>query len=134
MKKLFCLGLLLASLAGCTVKNAHIYPQHVRDKYLITTGDIDQPYESLGLIQITKVGVTFFGFIDILDANLQGMFQEALLIELEKAGADGIINMHFHEVQHTTATRIFFLFLPFIPLPNSVEVTGELIKFKTAES
>ncbi len=130
MKKLFCLGLLLTSLAGCTVKNTYMYPQHVRDKYLITSGDIDQPYESLGLIQVTKVGATLFGFIDVLDANLQGMFGEALLIELEKAGADGIINLHFHETQHTTATRIAFLFLPFIPLPNSVEVTGELIKFK----
>ncbi len=38
--------------------------------------------------------------------------------------------MRFTETQYTTATKILFLLPPFflIPLPTSVELTGELIK------
>ncbi|MEE2961590.1 MAG: hypothetical protein VYA34_12675 [Myxococcota bacterium] len=132
MNKLSALALALVMLAACSVQNAYVYPESVQKKWMITTGDVDRPYDSLGFIQLTKTGATLFGFWDVLDADLKGLFEQDLLKEIEKAGADGIINMHFHEIQYTKATRIFFAFpLFFIPLPRAVVVTGELVKFKT---
>lgn len=130
-KKQLVLSFLLVTLMGCSVKNAYMYPQAIQNKYVITTGDIDEPYESLGYIQITKTGATLFGYVDVLDANLQGIFEDALLDEIEGAGADGIINLHFHETQYTPLTRALFAFpLFFVPLPNIVEISGELVKLK----
>ena len=108
MKKIIGLGLALAMLAACSVQNAYVYPENVKQKYVITTGDVDQPYDSLGYIQVTKTGATLFGFVDILDADLEGLFEQDLLDEIEKAGADGLVNMHFHETQYTDATRTLF--------------------------
>ena len=131
MKKVINLLLLALTFSACTAQNAYIYPESIQKKYVITTGDITQPYESLGYIQLSKGGVTLFGFVDLNDADLQGMFEEVLIDEINKAGANGIINLRFHEVQYTTATRVLFAsLLFFVPLPNVVEVTGELIKTK----
>ena len=67
-----------------------------------------------------------------MDADLQKMFGELLISEIEKAGADGIVNLDFKETQHPTATKIFFAIFFFIPLPTSVEITGEFVEFTDA--
>ena len=132
MKNLLIIFVLAGALSACSVQNAYVYPESIQKKYVITTGDIGQAYDSLGYIQISKAGVTLFGFWDLNDATLQGMFEEVLIDEINKAGASGIINLRFHEVQYTTATRVLFsTLLFFIPLPNRVEVTGELVKLKS---
>ena len=130
MKNIILLGLILTLLSACSVQNMYAYPEDVQSKYVITTGDTDRPYESLGYIQITKTGATLFGFLDVNDADLEGMFSEALVTEIDKAGADGVINLHFHETQYTTTTRSIFAVLFVIPLPRAVTVTAELVKFK----
>ena len=130
MKHMILAGLCLSLLSACSVQNMYAYPEDVQNKYVITTGDTDRSYESLGYIQITKTGATLFGFWDVNDADLEGMFSEALLTEIDKAGADGVINLHFHETQYTDTTRSIFAVLFVIPLPRSVTVTAELVKFK----
>jgi len=120
-------------LCGCSVTNSYLLPEEIKERYVITTGDIDQSYESLGFIQISKKGLTVFGFKDLGAANLEGMFQETLIEEIEKAGADGIINLHFHEFQYNKLTRSIFAVLFILPLPNSVEISGELIKIQDGD-
>lgn len=134
MRKLLLIlgwGLIIATiLPACTAQNAYVYPAQVKEQYLITTGDTNRPYQSLGYLQITRKGALLFGFASVVDADLQKMFSELLLQEIRRAGADGIINLRFHETQYTTATKVLFAFpFFFVPLPTSVEITGELIKF-----
>ena len=130
MQKIIGLGLLIVLLSACSVQNVYTYPEDVQERYFITTGDTDRPYDSLGYIQVSKTGITLFGFWDINDADLKGMFEEALLEEIDKAGADGVINMHFNEIQYTDTTRTHFAAMVLIPLPRVVTVTAELVKFK----
>jgi hypothetical protein len=113
------------------VKSAYVHPRPVQDRYLITMGDTDRPYESLGYLQLTRKGADLFGFLPIVDADLRGLFGKELVRELERSGADGIINVQFHERQWTTAERVLFALPPLflIPLPTRVELTGELIRF-----
>jgi hypothetical protein len=117
-------------VAGCTVRNAYVFPPHVQKRYRITGGDVQRSYRSLGQIQITRKGANLFGFVSVVDADLEKMFGEILIREMQARGADGIINMRFHETQHTVATKLLFAFpLFFVPLPTKVELTGELIRF-----
>lgn len=120
---------LLAS--ACTAKSAYVQPKQVSDRYLITMGDTDAPYESLGYLQLTRKGADLFGFIPIVDADLHRLFGKELLEEMAKRGADGIINVRFKERQWTTGERILFALPPMflVPLPTRVELTGELIRF-----
>jgi hypothetical protein len=126
------LALLALVAAGCTAQNAYIYPPAVQQRYLITMGDAQRPYQSMGYIQITRRGAYMAGFIPVVDADMQKMFGEILIGEIQKAGADGIINLHFYETQYTPATRAIFVLFFFIPLPTVVEVSGELIRFVDA--
>ena len=118
---------------GCTARSHYVYPTPVKDRFLITTGDIDRPYVSLGYLQLTRKGADFFGFISVVDANLEALFGRELISELERAGAHGIINVRFHERQWTTAQRIPFVLLFFIPLPTQVELSGEMIRFQAPQ-
>ena len=121
----------LATLSACSVKSAYVHPRAVQDRYLITMGDTDRPYESLGYVQLTRKGADLFGFIPLVDADLKELFGKQLISELERSGADGIINLQFHERQWTTAQRVLFALPPLFlfPLPTRVELTGELIRF-----
>ena len=125
----------LASVLGaCTAKSAHIQKPQTQSRYLITMGDTERPYESLGYLQMTRKGADMLGWLSVVDADLDKMMGDELLGELERAGADGIINLRFKEHQWTTAERLIFLVPPmiFIPLPTRVEITGELIRFSGA--
>jgi hypothetical protein len=125
----------VASFASaCSVSNAYVYPREVQERYLITAGDTSKPHLSRGYIQISRSGANLFGFASLVDADLQTLFGELVVPELEKAGADGIINMQFEERQYTLGTKILFAIPPFcfIPLPTHVQLTGELVSFKNA--
>ena len=121
----------LGLFAGCTAGNLYMYPPEITEHYLITMGESPRPYVSKGFVQITAKGANIAGFISVVDADLQKMFGELLVPEIEKAGADGIVNLDFKETQHPTATKVLFAILFFIPLPTSVEITGELIEFES---
>lgn len=122
--------LIMLSFSGCATTNAVLLSDEVKTNYVVTSGDIDRPYKSLGFVQITKKGLTIFGFVDLKGADLEGMFQDTLVTEIKEHGADGIINLHFHEIQYNNLTRSVFAVLFMFPLPNRVEVTGELVKFE----
>jgi hypothetical protein len=129
MRFLIVAAALAACLAGCTATSVYVYPQRVQERYLITTGDSDRPYRSMGYIQITKKGADILGFIPIVSADLEAMFGDELLHELERTGADGIINVRFYERQWTPLQRIGFLLTVVVWVPTYVELTGELIQF-----
>ena len=120
-----------AVLSGCTAGNIYMYPPELTEHYLITMGESPRPYVSKGFVQITARGANLVGFFPVVDADLQKMFGELLIPEIEKAGADGIVNLNFKELQHPTGTKVFFAILFFIPLPTSVEITGELVEFES---
>ena len=121
---------ILAS-GACTARSAYVQTPAVQQRYLITMGDTNRPYQSLGYLQLTRKGADLFGFISIVDADIGKLFGEELLGELQARGADGIINVRFHERQWTTAERVLFALPPMFlfPLPTRVELTGEMIRF-----
>lgn len=125
--------IVLAALAttACTARSAYVQSPSVQNRYLITMGDTARPYESLGYLQLTRKGADLFGFISIVDADVQKLFGEELIAELAKRGADGIINVRFRERQWTTAERVLFALPPLFlfPMPTKVELSGELIRF-----
>lgn len=129
MRSLIVAAALVAFTAGCTATSVYTYPAQVGERYLITTGDSDRPYRSMGYIQITKKGADILGFIPLVAADLEAMFGEELIRELEQAGADGIINVRFFERQWTPLQRIGFLLSVVVWVPTYVELTGELIQF-----
>lgn len=122
-------ALLLGS--ACTAKSAHVQKPQVQQRYLITMGDTDRPYQSLGYLQMTRKGADILGWVSVVDADLDKMLGDELIRELERRGADGIINLRFKERQWTTGERLLFLIPPMIliPLPTRVEITGELVRF-----
>ncbi len=124
--------LTLVLFGGCTVGNIYMYTPEIRENYLITMGESPKPYESRGFLQITAKGANLAGFFPVVEADLEKMFGDLLIREIEKAGADGIVNLDFKELQHPTAVKAIFVVLFFIPLPTSVEITGELVKFNEA--
>jgi hypothetical protein len=129
MRSLIIAAALIASTTGCTAVSVYTHPQSVQERYLITTGDTDRPYQSLGYVQITQKGADILGFLPIVSANLRSVFGDALIREIERSGADGIVNVHFYERQWTPAQRIGFLLSVVVWVPTYVELTGELIKF-----
>jgi hypothetical protein len=120
----------LASACG-SARSAYVQPPHVQNRYLITMGDTGRPYESLGYLQLTRKGADIFGFISVVDADIKKLFGDELIRELSKYGADGIINVRFHERQWTTPERVLFALPPFFlfPLPTKVELSGEMIRW-----
>jgi hypothetical protein len=132
MRQLTLIAALFAT--ACTARSAYVHSPQVQQRYLITMGDIDRPYESLGYLQLTRKGADAFGFLSIVDADLRELFGRELIDELSKRGADGIINVTFHERQWTIAERVLFALPPFFlfPLPTRVELSGELIRFVAA--
>ena len=130
MTRLVLIALFVTTTA-CTARSAYVQPQKVQNRYLITMGDTARPYESLGYLQLTRKGADLFGFFSIVDADIKKLFGDELIRELEKRGADGIINLRFHERQWTTAERVLFALPPLFlfPMPTRVELSGELIRW-----
>jgi len=131
MSRFILIAALAITATACTARSAYVQPPKVQNRYLITMGDTSRPYESLGYLQLTRKGADLFGFISIVDADVQKLFGDVLIRELEKRHADGIINLRFHERQWTTAERVLFALPPLFlfPMPTRVELSGELIRW-----
>jgi hypothetical protein len=131
MSRIMLFAAIAAMATACTAKSAYVQPPQVQNRYLITVGDTSRPYESLGYLQMTRKGADLFGFLSIVDADLQKLFGDELVAELGKRKADGIINVRFRERQWTTAERVLFALPPMFlfPLPTKVELSGELIRW-----
>lgn len=123
---------LLAPMGGCTVVNTATIPPPnpaVRQPF-VTLGDITTPYESLGLVQVTRKGVLLFGFLDPVGTDIQQGFNDVLVPLIRERGADGMINVRFHQTQYLLPTRIIFAVLFIFPLPTNVTITGEIVRLR----
>ena len=76
--------LCLLSSTGCTVVNTVTLPNPAPGDVFVTSGDIAQPHEVLGLIQVQRSGVLLFGLIDVVGTDLEAGFKEALMPEVKK--------------------------------------------------
>ena len=132
MKRISILLALFATLGlgGCTVIDTVTLPSdRSGDEIFVSAGDIPEPYESLGMIQVTRSGLLLFGFVDPVGTDLEAGFKETLVPEIERLGGDGAINARFHMTQYTPITRALFAFpFFFVPLPSEVTISAEVVK------
>jgi hypothetical protein len=116
--------------SGCTAVNqARLPSQNGPGQVFITQESVEGPYESLGVIQLTRRGVILFGWGDIVGTDLEQAIEE-IRPQIRKAGADGMMNMRILQTQYTTTARVFGAIFFFAPLAAEVTITGELVKLK----
>jgi uncharacterized protein YbjQ (UPF0145 family) len=120
--------LLLAPLLGCTAVNTAYLPQGGRNEIFVTTGDVKEPYTSLGIIQATRKGARVIGVIDVGSTDLQAGIND-LVSEARAMGGDAVINLKYEQSQITPGCSILGAILFFLPVPTQVNVRGEVIRF-----
>ena len=127
-RSMFPLAIILL-IAGCTAVNTVNLAGRVGENrdIVVTTGGVDQPYRSIGIIQITRTGSWLLGFIPLLPADLDNAFRETLADEATHYGADAVINVNFYELQYPLLLKIVLVF-SVISL-QYVVVTGEMVEF-----
>jgi hypothetical protein len=126
--------LLLLGLSACTaVSFAPLPTQKAQGQIFVSAAGLTQPYESVGIVQVTRRGVLLFGFADPAGTDLQAAVSE-VEGQVRRSGADGLINTKVEQTPYTTAARIFGLIFFFAPLPSEVTITGELVRLQRAPS
>jgi hypothetical protein len=125
------LALSLAALTGCTVINTASVPSDRSGQDIfVTAGDIPEPYESLGMVQVTRSGVMLFGFVDVVGTDIQAGLNEVLIPQVREMGGDGAINVRFRQTQYLPVHQVLGAIFFFAPLPTSVTVTAEVVKLR----
>ena len=119
----------LGALAGCTAIDVTALPTGRPGEPFITQESVKEPYDSLGIVQITRRGPLLFGFADPAGTDLVAAVGE-LIPEIRRAGADGAMNVRFEMTQYNLASRLAGILLFFAPFPAEVTVTGELVRLK----
>ena len=128
MKKMMLIT--AVALTGCTAVDYAALPRQSQiGDVFITQGSISEPYDSVGIVQITRRGVRAFGFADPAGTDLTAATNE-LAPEIRKFSADGVINARFDASPMTLGAKIVGLIFFFAPLPTEVTVTGELVRLK----
>lgn len=122
-------GLVVLS-TGCSAVNIATLPSDRSGKEIfLSAGDIPEPHETLGVIQVRRSGLLLFGFWDVVHTDIQYGLERVLIPEIEAMGGDGAINVRFHQTQYLTVTKALFAFpFFFIPLPSEVVITAEVVK------
>jgi hypothetical protein len=124
---------LLWGLSACTAVNYTALPtQAAQGQIFITAQGLTEPYESVGIVQITRRGVLVFGFADPAGTDLATAVNE-VEGQVRRAGADGLINTRVEQTNYTTLARIFGLIFFFAPLPAEVTITGELVRLRRGQ-
>lgn len=118
----------LLALAGCTAVNTATLPQGRNDVY-VTTGDVKEPYRSLGIVQATRKGPIVFGFWDAAGTDVQSGIND-LVQEARGMKGDAVINVRFEQTQYNTAARLLGVLFFFVPLPSEVTVRGEVVRLE----
>jgi len=122
-----------ACATACTTISMATLPPAVpgQKPVLVTTGDAGRPYQSLGLVQVYRAGYTFGWFAVPGDVNLNDVMRDYFIAEAARRGADAVIHVRFHEDQYTPGLRTIMTIPPliFVPLPTSVTISGELVRF-----
>jgi hypothetical protein len=121
----------LAATTGCTMVDKVSLPSVPGTKEVfVTAGDIREPHDVLGVVQVSRSGPLLFGNIDVVGTDLESGFKEVLLPEVKKMQGDGVVRVRYHMTQYTPFARIagalFFIF----PLPSNVTITGQVVKLK----
>ncbi len=108
-------------LVGCGSVQSIRLPE--TDDMLVTSEDIDLPYEPIGMINPYRVGFYLFGVVDInspaSDELLIDLLNKQLIAEARKLGADGIITVRY-SLDHPN----------FFNWSTESRATGTAIKFK----
>jgi len=121
--------LIFTLIAGCTA----VTTVNVGGKIgpmkdiIVTTGDIDRPYHSIGFTQISRTGLWLLGYIEIMPARLDDAIAETLADEAQHYGADAVINVMFYEIQYPPLLKLLSIFA--ILSPQYAMVTGEMVEF-----
>ncbi len=93
------------------------------DDMLVTSEDIDLPYEPIGMINAYRIGFYLFGVVDINSPDseelLMDLLKKQLIAEARKLGADGIITVRY-SLDHPS----------FFNWDTESRATGTAIKFK----
>jgi hypothetical protein len=128
------LFLLCFSLAGCTVVHTVQLPSDRSGKEVfVTAGDIPEPHDVVGQIQVTRSGVLLFGFADVVGTDLETGFKEVLLPEIKNLGGDGAVRARWHMTQYTTIAKVVGAIFFFFPLPSTVTITAQVVKLRRGE-
>jgi len=118
----------LGAGSGCTAVNYAKLPQaRTPGELLITQEALTEPYESKGVLQLTRKGPILFGFADVAGTDLETAVAE-LGPQIRARGADGLVNVRVEQTQYTTFRRIVAILHFFAPLPSEVTINGELVK------
>ncbi len=131
MKKSMVLFLSLALLltVSCTATNTVSLSRLEAGggDILITTGTPDRAYRSIAITQVSVTGMWLFGYVSLMDAELDEAVREELTLEASKQGADAVINIQFYQIQYPPLLKILSIFA--ILSPQYAFVTGELVEF-----
>ena len=119
MKRVLSAAVCAAALAGCTMVNSVALPARgASTEPFVTSGDISEPHEVLGLVQVTRSGVLLFGNFDVIGTDLEAGFKQALLPAIKEAGGDGAVRVRYQMTQYTPAARVLGAILFIFPLPS----------------
>ena len=122
------LPLTLLASTGCTSVQYVAFPKHTAPGTIFFTAEAPKaPYESVGLIQLTRKGARVFGFADPVGTDLESAMKE-LTPQIQTSGADGIANVRMHATPFTTGEEILGAIFFFMPLGSQVTITGELVR------
>jgi len=123
----------LLLLSGCTASTFARFPAPDPTRPFVTAEGLPAgtPYDSVGLVQVTRRGVLVFGFADPAGTEVDGALVD-LELEARKVGADGVVNARVVKQPWTLAERITGAVLFFMPLPSEVTLTGELVRLRKA--
>lgn len=125
----YAVSALVAS--ACTaVSYAPLPVQRGQGQIFVSAEGLQEPYESVGIVQVTRRGVLLFGFADPAGTDLQAAVGE-VESQVRRAGADGVINTKVQQTNYTTLARIFGAIFFFAPLPAEVTITGELVRLRS---
>lgn len=120
----------LFALSACTVVDTVVLPSEPGKAFFVTAGDIQEPHDNLGLVQITKAGVLLFGNIDVVGTDLEAGFNDVLIPKVKEMGGDGVVRVRYHMTQYTPWARIIGAIFFFAPLPSTVTITGQVVKLR----
>ncbi|MBE2248443.1 MAG: hypothetical protein IAE78_02765 [Myxococcus sp.] len=122
--------LVLLALSACTaVSYAPLPSQRAQGQIFVSAEGLKEPYESVGIVQVTRRGVLLFGFADPAGTDLAAAVSD-VEGQVRRAGADGVINTRVEQTNYTTAARIAGAIFFFAPLPAEVTITGELVRLR----
>ena len=131
MTRTILLSLAVIAASGCTVVNTVTMPAEPGGKdFFVTAGDIKEPHDVLGAIQVTRTGVLLLGNFDIIGTDLETGFKDVLIPEAKAMGGDGVVRVRYHMTQYTPWARVLGVIFFFAPLPSSVIITGQVVKLR----